>query len=215
MPKPAKIKICGIKDVPALNAAVHAGAHYVGFVFFEKSPRYIAPPQAAHLVRQLPSTVKAVGLFVDPTDAYLEAALGATTLDVIQLHGHETPERVAEIKATWHMPVIKALPISTPDDLQQVSAYENIADWILFDAKPPKNAEVPGGAGVSFDWSILKDKKFKKPWMLSGGLDKDNVQEALSLLSPDGVDVSSGVESSRGMKDPQKIEAFIKAAKKS
>ena len=215
MPKSVKIKICGIKDIPALNAATSAGAHYVGFVFFEKSPRYIAPPQAAHLVRQLPSTVKAVGLFVNPSDDYLEAALGATTLDVIQLHGHETPARIAEIKARWHMPVIKALPVSTPADLDQISTYEAVADWLLFDAKPPKDAAVPGGAGVSFDWGILKDKKFKKPWMLSGGLDKDNVKEALSLLSPDGVDISSGVESSRGVKDPQKIEAFIKAVQKS
>lgn len=208
-----KIKICGIKTLEALQAAVQGGAHMIGFVFVPQSPRYIPPAQAAHLVRQLPATVKAVGLFASPTDADLEAALGATTLDMIQLHGDESPARVQAIKDTWHMPVIKALPVSTAKDIEAARAYEPCADWLLFDAKPPKGAQITGGHGQVFDWRLLDGQTFAKPWMLSGGLTPDNVRGALDIISPNGVDVSSGVESTRGVKDLDKIAAFTAAVK--
>ncbi len=208
-----KIKICGITEPVALNAAVKAGAHYIGFVFYPPSPRYIHPQQAAHLIRMLPSTVKAVGLFVDPTDAELTATLGAAPIDVIQLHGHETAERVSEIKNATHMPLIKAFPVREKADITVARDYESIADWLLFDAKPV-NADLPGGTGQSFDWSLLEGEEFSKPWMLSGGLSIDNIPSAIQQLNPAAVDVSSGVEETRGVKNPDRIIAFIDAVKR-
>ncbi len=212
MNKLTKIKICGITEPTALNAAVQAGAHYIGFVFYPPSPRYIHPQQAAHLIRQLPSTVKAVGLFVDPTDEELTAAMGAAPIDVIQLHGSETVDRVKTIKATTLMPLIKAFPVREKTDIQAARAYEGHVDWLLFDAKP-EQSDLPGGMGHSFDWFLLEGETFIKPWMLSGGLSIDNVPSAITQLHPPAVDVSSGVEASRGVKDPDKITAFIHAVK--
>lgn len=205
------IKICGIKTPDILAVAASAGARFAGFVFVPESPRYIHPEQARLLSRQLPTGLRSVGLFVDPSDEELAHVLEAVSLDFIQLHGNESPARIAAIKSRFHLPVIKAFALASPSDLQQINDYISVIDWILFDAKAPATSQIAGGNGVAFDWSILKDKKFAKPWMLSGGLTPDNVAEALSLLSPDAVDVSSGVESTRGVKDAQKIRDFCEA----
>lgn len=207
------IKICGIKTPEILSVAASAGARFAGFVFVPQSPRYIHPEQARLLSRQLPTGLRSVGLFVDPSDEDLAHILGAVSLDFIQLHGNENPARVQAIKSRFNIPVIKAFAISAADDLDQVAAYIPVIDWILFDAKAPASSNIAGGNGVAFDWAILKDKNFAKPWMLSGGLTPENVADALSILSPDAVDVSSGVESSRGVKDAQKVRDFIAAAK--
>lgn len=207
---PFQTKICGIKTLEALNAAVKGGARFVGFVFFPKSPRHVSIDTAKELSLMLPTGVRSVALFVDPTDEQLEAVLGHVQIDMIQLHGSESPQRVSEIKAKYAMPIIKAFAVRDQSDIVNCAHYVD-ADWYLFDAKPPKGAEVPGGTGTSFDWDILLGKTFDKPWMLSGGLTQDNVAEALSVLSPKAVDVSSGVEHERGIKDERKIKAFLDA----
>ena len=167
---------------------------------------------AFHLARAVPTGVRSVGLFVDPSDELLEQTLGGIGLDMIQLHGNEPPGRVAEIKSRHNIDVMKAIRVASKDDLRELEGFEAAADWLLFDSRPPK-ADLPGGTGHSFDWTILADQSFKKPWMLGGGLNIDNVGEALSILKPDAVDVSSGVESARGIKDPDKIKAFIQTVK--
>lgn len=207
-----KVKICGLSEPETLAAAVDAGARFVGFVFYPPSPRNVSFDIAWNLARAVPTGVRSVGLFVDPDDALLERVLTGIQLDMVQLHGDETPQRIAEIKARYAMPVMKAIRVGSSDDLDGIAAYEDAADWLLFDAKPP-NADLPGGTGERFDWNILAGRDFKKPWMLSGGLDADNVQDALSILKPDAVDISSGVESARGVKDAAKIKAFIEAVK--
>jgi len=206
-----QVKICGIQTPQTLSVAASAGARFVGFVFVPKSPRYVAPEQARLLNLQCPTGIKSVGLFSNPDDQHLMDVLNITSLDFIQLHGDESPSRVQDIKSKFNIPVIKAFSISTTGDLKSVLPYISLIDWILFDAKPPPNSKITGGNGIPFDWTILKEKRFEKPWMLSGGLTPDNIKEALSILTPDAVDVSSGVESSRGVKDPQKITDFIKA----
>ena len=207
------IKICGIKTPEIVAIAADAGARFVGFVFVPESPRYIHPEQARLLSRQLPTGLRSVGLFVNPTDEDLAQVLGAVSLDFIQLHGHESPARVAAIKSRFHLPVIKAFAISTAEDVTGVAPYLSVIDWILFDAKAPATSNIAGGNGVAFDWTILKDKQFPKPWMLSGGLTPENIADALSVLSPDAIDVSSGVEMTRGVKDAQKIRDFCVAVK--
>ncbi len=206
------VKICGIKDQEALDAAIEAGVRYVGFVFYPDSPRYIDPAEAKILAESVPKSVRRVGLFVDPGNKQLEKILGIVPLDMVQLHGDKTPQRVIEIKELTSKPVMKAIRIATKYDLEELEDHETAADWLLFDSKPA-GASQPGGTGQSFDWSILKDKTFKKPWMLSGGLTEENVVDALSLLNPKVVDVSSGVESEKGIKDPEKIRNFINIVK--
>ena len=212
-PKKVTAKICGIKTPEALQVAVQNGARFVGFVFFPPSPRHVAIDTAKALALTLPTGVRSVGLFVDPTDAQLDAVTGRVQLDMIQLHGAETPQRVAEIKGKYALPIIKAIPVNDAEDITAARDYEDHVDWLLFDAKPPAGSDVPGGTGQSFDWALLKGLEFSKPWMLSGGLSADNVSDALSVLFPDAVDVSSGVESSRGEKDIEKISAFLAAVK--
>lgn len=207
------IKICGIKTPEILSVAAQAGARFAGFVFVPQSPRYIHPEQARLLSRQLPTGLRSVGLFMDPSDEDLGHILGAVSLDFIQLHGDESPARVQAIKSRFNIPVIKAFAISAASDLDQVADYIPVIDWILFDAKAPASSNIAGGNGIAFDWTILKDKKFAKPWMLSGGLTPENVAGALSILQPDAVDVSSGVEITRGVKDAQKVRDFIAAVK--
>ena len=208
----ADVKICGIRDEKALQAAVEAGVRHIGFVFYPDSPRYIKPDQAKVLAEATPKSVRRVGLFVDPGSEGLEKILGTVELDMIQLHGDESPERVTEIKQKFGKPVMKALKIATKYDMEGLEDYEAAADWLLFDSKSA-DAEMPGGTGQSFDWSVLKDRTFQKPWMLSGGLNHENVSDALSLLNPKVVDVSSGVESEPGVKDPDKIREFVNIAR--
>lgn len=203
------VKICGIKTPEALTAAIEAGARYIGFVFYPPSPRNIERDTAKELALMMPTGVRSVGLFVDPDDALLVSVLGHVPLDMIQLHGRETAARVEEIKQKFSMPIIKAMSVSCVADVEYAKDYE-AADWLLFDAKSSDPA-MPGGMGHAFDWSILQGMSFVKPWMLSGGLTAENVADALCILKPDAVDVSSGVESARGIKDNLKIRAFIHA----
>lgn len=201
-------KICGIKSPETLDVAVDFGARFIGFVFYPPSPRHVQIDIAKELSLMLPTGVRGVGLFVDPTDEQLEKVLGKVQLDMIQLHGHETPERVQEIKDRYMMPIIKAFPVRDAKDILHVEKYGSVADWYLFDAKS-SDPDMPGGTGHSFDWSLLRDHSFDKPWMLSGGLTADNVEQALNVLSPSAIDISSGVESVRGVKDNAKIEGFL------
>lgn len=203
-----QVKICGIKTPDILEAAVSAGARFIGFVFYPPSPRHVGADTAKELSLMLPTGVRSVGLFVDPTDEQLDDVLGIVPLDMIQLHGSESVERVAEIKQKYAMQIIKAFCVSCAADIDAARAYEDVVDWLLFDGKS-------GGSGISFDWNLLSNQGFSKPWMLSGGLTPENVVEALSALSPEAVDVSSGVESTRGVKDASKIVDFIEAAKTS
>lgn len=203
------VKICGINDGDALKAVAFYKAAFAGFVFYPPSPRHAGIELAASLTAELPRFVKAVGLFVDPDDEYLEKVLESVSLDMIQLHGTESPHRVRQIKTRYNLPVMKAVSIDTKADLKQAKAYERVADWMLFDSRPQ---HLPGGTGQSFDWQLLRAYKHIKPWMLAGGLTAENLPEALGVLSPDAVDVSSGVEVMPGMKSPMKIQEFIETA---
>ncbi|MBE1237173.1 phosphoribosylanthranilate isomerase [Phaeovibrio sulfidiphilus] len=211
------VKICGLTEEDGLVAAVNAGADWIGLVFFERSPRAITPDEAALLLDGLPPSWEGgperVGLFVDPDDALLDAAVGSVRLDMIQLHGSETPDRVDEIRDRFALPVMKALPIATREDLAAADAYADVADWLLLDARAPADAGRPGGNAVAFDWSILDGWEAPLPWMLAGGLTVDNVREALLRTRAYAVDVSSGVERERGIKDPELIEQFVRAVR--
>ena len=204
-----KAKICGVSDPAAVNAAVEGGAGFVGFVFFPPSPRYVAPPQAADLARLLPTAVRSVGLFVDPTDELLEQVTGQVPFDLLQLHGKETPQRLAEIKNRFRLPVMKAFKIGAPEDFDAVTPFLGVADRLLFDAKPPADSALPGGNGVAFDWTLLHGRTWPKPWMLSGGLTIDNVADGVAATGALSVDVSSGVEDAPGRKSVAKITAFL------
>ncbi len=206
------VKICGLSTPETVDAAIDAGAKYLGFVFHKPSPRYVPIDAAAWLVGRIPHELYPVGLFVDPDDGTLLDAIGAMNLDLIQLHGNESASRIREIQRLTHIPVMKAIRVASDDDLLYMDGYEETADWLLFDSKP-QGATLPGGTGQTFDWDILAQRTFTKPWMLSGGLTAENVAEALSILSPAVVDVSSGVESAPGVKDIAKIKAFIQAVK--
>ncbi|MDG2340844.1 MAG: phosphoribosylanthranilate isomerase [Paracoccaceae bacterium] len=207
------VKICGLTTSDDLAAAVAAGARYVGFNFFPKSPRYVNVTQAASLASEVPLGVAKVVLVVDPTDALLDEITAIVAVDMIQLHGSETPERVTEIKNRYGLPVMKAFGIAGAEDLEKIDIYSAVADQLLIDAKAPKDADLPGGNGVTFDWRLLADRKYwTKPWMLAGGLTADNVAEAIRLTGAKQVDLSSAVESSPGRKDAAKMTAFIKAA---
>jgi len=207
-----RVKICGLTEPKTLQAAVDAGAAYVGLVFFEKSPRNISVADATTLAQAAPMGVCKVALVVNPTDADLDAMMGSVPIDMLQLHGHETPERVAEIKDRFGLPVMKAVGIADESDLAQLADYGQVADQILVDAKPPKNADLPGGNGLSFDWRLIAKRRWSTPWMLAGGLTPDNVAEAVRLTGAQQVDVSSGVEVSAGVKDIQLISDFVRAA---
>ncbi len=207
------VKICGISDARGLVAAVEAGASYVGFVFFRRSPRYVTLDTAAELVAALPRTVTPVGLFVNPTESDLDAAISHVRLGMVQLHGRETPERVDAVRADFGLPVIKAVGVSTAQDIRAARMYEDHADWLMFDAKAPKSATRPGGNAVSFDWSLMKSYTGTTPWMLAGGLTPRNVAKAIKDSGARAVDVSSGVETRPGVKSPAKIRAFLNAAK--
>ena len=207
------VKICGLSTPETLEATLAAGADMVGFVFFPKSPRHLTLDQARMLGAMVEERASKVALSVDATDAELAEIIKALAPDCLQLHGHETAERVLAIKQRFGVPVMKVLPVAEAIDLQAVPLYEKIADRLLFDAKPPKKAVLPGGNGLSFDWALLAGLSVRLPYMLSGGLDPDNVAKALAMTGAWGVDVSSGVETAPGQKDPALIRRFIAAAR--
>ncbi|MFN3526225.1 MAG: phosphoribosylanthranilate isomerase [Paracoccus sp. (in: a-proteobacteria)] len=208
----AQVKICGLREATHVRAASEAGARYLGFVFFPKSPRAVTADEAAALMAEVPVGVASVGLFVDPTDALLASVLDRVPLDIVQLHGHETPDRVAELRALTGLPVMKAVGIAGPDDLAQLTDYGLVADMLLVDAKPAPGSVLPGGNGLAFDWRLLQGRRWLRPWLLAGGLTPANVAEAVRLTGAPGVDVSSGVESAPGVKDAALIRDFITAA---
>jgi len=212
MPQDTRVKICGLSTLEGLQAAVDAGAAYVGFVFFPKSPRNVDIATARALAQQVPVGVAKVALVVDADYALLDAITESVPLDMLQLHGHESPERVFEIKARYGLPVMKAVGIADAGDLALLETYQSVADQILVDAKPPKMADLPGGNGLSFDWTLISRRRWPKPWMLAGGLTPENVAEAIALTGAAQLDVSSGVEISAGVKDGTKIASFMKAA---
>lgn len=206
------VKVCGLTRAEDVDAAVAAGAAMVGFVVFPPSPRSLAPEAAGALARRLPAPVTAVALTVDADDALLARILAEVPAALLQLHGRETPERVAEVRARFGRPVMKAVGLAGPDDLALIDAHAAVADRILVDAKPPAGAALPGGNGLAFDWRLVAGRRWPVPWMLAGGLTPANVAEAVRLTGAPGVDVSSGVERAPGVKDAARIAAFVAAA---
>jgi phosphoribosylanthranilate isomerase len=209
-----RVKICGLSDVATVQAAVEAGVAYIGFVFFPKSPRYVTADQVRALALAIPAGAAGpvkVALAVNPDNALLEMIAGLP-IDMLQLHGSETPARVTEAKAITGLPVMKAVGVADAADLDKVALYETVADQILVDAKPPKDSVLPGGNGLSFDWRLLQGREWAKPWMLAGGLTPENAAEAAQLTCAVQLDVSSGVESAPGVKDAALIRAFVRAA---
>jgi phosphoribosylanthranilate isomerase len=207
------IKICGLSTAEALDVALEEGADMVGFVFFTPSPRHLGFEAAKRLSARVNGRAQKVALSVDASDADLAALIDALKPDLLQLHGEESPERVAMVRARFGLPVMKALPVETRADLSSIRLYANVADRVLFDARAPREATRPGGLGKPFDWRLLEAVDADVPFMLSGGLDPGNVAEALRITRAPGVDVSSGVERAPGQKDPDKIRAFIRAAR--
>lgn len=208
-----RVKICGLKTPETVAAAVDAGARYLGFNFFPKSPRYAPPALARTLAMEVPVGVAKVGLVVNPTDADLDQLLDDVPLDMIQLHGAETPERVAEVRARYGLPVMKAVGVAEPSDVRALDAYGMVADQLLVDAKAPKGAALTGGNGITFDWRLISKRGWNAPWMLAGGLTAQNVVQAIQLTGAKQVDLSSGVETAPGVKDPDLIHAFMRAVK--
>jgi phosphoribosylanthranilate isomerase len=208
-----KVKICGLTSEADVIAVADGGATYAGFNFFPPSPRYVTPLQARDLALAAPLGLAKVALVVDADDATLDAIIAQVPLDMLQLHGHETPERVTRIKARYGLPVMKAIGIAGPDDLAQIDLYAPVVDQLLVDAKPPRGAVLPGGNGLTFDWRLLAARKYwTKPWLLAGGLTAANVAEAVRRTGASQVDVASGVESAPGIKDRDMIRAFVSAA---
>jgi phosphoribosylanthranilate isomerase len=203
------IKICGVKTADAVDAAVRAGATHLGFNFFRKSPRYVTPDEAGRLAARAPG-LRSVALAVDADDTTLRTISDGMHPQMWQLHGDESPKRVAAVRDMFKVPVIKAVAIESKTDMARAYSYEQTADWLLFDAKP---GALPGGNGLAFDWNLIAHETWTKPWFLSGGLTPDNIGEAIRTTHTRGVDVSSGVEKSRGEKDPHLIERFVARAK--
>lgn len=206
-----RVKICGLTQAGDVAAVARAGAAYAGFVFFEKSPRNVGLAQAAALAVAAPPRLCKVALTVNADDAMLDQITGAVPLDMLQLHGSESPARVAEIRARYGLPVMKAVGVASEDDLPALTEYGRVADQLLVDAKPAPGAALPGGNGVAFDWRLIAGRRWAVPWMLAGGLTPDNVAEAVRLTGALQVDVSSGVESAPGLKDAARIDAFVQA----
>ena len=208
----AAVKICGLKSSEAIEAAIEGGAAYLGFNFYPTSPRSLTPEAAARLAAAVPANVAKVALVVDADDRLLDEIAEALSPDIFQLHGHETPERVAGIKARNGRQVMKVVSIATEADVAAARAYEGVADLLMFDAKPPPGG-LPGGNGLAFDWRLLKDARWSLPWMLAGGLTPETVAEAIRSTGATRVDVASGVEDRPGVKSPDKIRRFLAAAK--
>ncbi|MDR9428639.1 MAG: phosphoribosylanthranilate isomerase [Salibaculum sp.] len=208
------VKICGLRSAEDVAAAVSAGARYLGFNFFARSPRSVTPNAARALALEVPPGVAKVALVVDATDATLDTLTRTVPLDMLQLHGAESPERLAEVRVRYGLPVMKCLGIAGPDDLDAIDRYATVADQLLLDAKPPEGAVLPGGNGLAFDWRLLAGRQFwTRPWMLAGGLTPENVAEAVRRTGAVQVDVASGVESPPGIKDAGKMAAFCAAAR--
>jgi phosphoribosylanthranilate isomerase len=207
------IKICGLKTDEALAAALAGGASHVGFIFFQKSPRNVDPIEAGRLREIARGRAKAVAVTVDADDQTLDHIVASMTPDMLQLHGHETVERVAGVKASYGLPVMKAFAVREAADIDAIAPYIGVADRFLFDAKPPVGSELPGGNGVSFDWRLLAGLEGRVDYMLSGGLNAANIGEALRLTNPPGIDISSGVESAPGVKDVALIDGFFRAVR--
>lgn len=210
---PVSVKICGLRRPEHVSAAAKAGASYVGLVFFEKSPRNVSLEDARALALHAPVGLAKVALVVNADDAFLDALTQTVPLDVLQLHGSETPERVSAVKARYGLPVMKAVGVADADDLPNLDTYARVADQILVDAKPPKGADLPGGNGLAFDWRLIAGRRWPVPWMLAGGLTHNNVAEAIRLTGARQVDVSSGVESAPGIKDIGMMQNFVRAAR--
>lgn len=208
------VKICGINSRAALEAAVNNGARFVGFVFYRPSPRFVEPEDAALLAALVPPHITKVGVFVDADPVEIDDALLQVPLDLLQLHGTESPRNVDELRQTFRLPVIKAIKVDEAADVELARRFEGHADYLMFDAKPPADAEglLPGGNALSFDWRLLAGQTWKMPWFLSGGLHAGNLAEAVGQSGARLVDVSSGVELRPGLKDPDKIAAFLKLA---
>jgi len=208
-----RVKICGLTQPEHVQAVASAGAAYAGFVFFEKSPRHVGIEQARDLALEAPVGLAKVALTVDADDAYLDQIVETVPLDMLQLHGRETPERVGELRQRFGLPIMKAVGVAEEADLAALQEYGAVADQLLVDAKPPKGSALPGGNGLAFDWRLVNRKYWPCPWMLAGGLTPENVAEAVKMTGARQVDVSSGVESSPGEKDIALIRAFVKAAR--
>jgi phosphoribosylanthranilate isomerase len=207
-----QVKICGLSTPETLDAALRGGASHIGLNFFPKSPRYVDFARAAALAERAGGRTTIVGLFVNPDAEMIAEARRVVPLDIIQLHGDESPAQIAKIRSGGAQDIWKAMPIRTSADLRDVARYDGAASLILYDAKPPKGADLPGGNGLRFDWTLLQGFRHPLPWALSGGLDPANVAEAIATTGAQIVDVSSGVESAAGIKDVDKIAAFLKAA---
>jgi phosphoribosylanthranilate isomerase len=213
MTNPISVKICGLATVDDVCACADAGANYMGLVFFEKSPRNITITAARELALAARLGLAKVALVVNPSDAELDAITATVPLDMLQLHGRETPERVAEVKARYGLPVMKAVGIADGDDLPKLESYFGVADQILVDAKPPKGGVLPGGNGLSFDWRLIAGRRWPCPWMLAGGLTPENVAEAVKMTGAKQVDVSSGVEDAPGQKNAELIQKFVQSSR--
>ncbi len=208
------VKICGLTRLADRDAAIAGGARWLGFVFYPRSPRALTPTAAGTLVRGRPGTAEAVGVFVDPDDAWLDTVLARVPLDLLQLHGSESPARVAEVKARTGRRVIKALAIAEAADVAGHEAYCAVADMLLFDARPPREpGAIPGGNGLAFDWRLLAGRRIALPWLLAGGLDETNLSEAAWLTGAQAVDVSSRIETAPGVKDPPRLARLLAQAR--
>ena len=214
-PRPLEVKICGLDRPESVAAAAAAGADYAGFVFYPRSPRNLSPARAAELIGLVPEGVVRVGLFVDPGDEQIDRVLEAASLDLLQLHGGETPDRVGEIKERTRLPVMKVISVAAAADLERADDFRGIADRFLFDTKPPTDMTdaLPGGNALMFDWRLLSERRIEAPWMLAGGLTDRNVAEAIQISGAGAVDVSSGVEDRPGVKNVDKIQRFIGAVR--
>ena len=208
-----KVKICGVTRIADIESAVEAGAAYLGFVFYPKSPRHLDPAQARQLAKSVPTGTRIVAVTVNGDDFALDRIMDEVPVDMIQLHGAESPQRVEEIRNRFGKPVMKAVGLREPSDVDQIANYLSVADQLLIDAKAPSGRELPGGNGLAFDWRLIAGVDWKIPWMLAGGLDPHNVGMAIRSSNARQVDVSSGVESKPGQKDARKISNFIKAAR--
>lgn len=207
-----EVKICGLTDPVGVRTAVEAGAAFVGFVFFARSPRALTPAAAAALTALVPPDVQRVGLFVDAEDDEIAAVVGAAGIDMLQLHGAESPARVAAVRQQYALPVIKAAAVASVEDVDAAAAYEEVADRLLFDARPPRQAARPGGNAQTFEWRLVAGRHWRRPWFLAGGLDSSNLAEAVGISGARAVDVSSGVEHEPGVKDVEKIREFLRVA---